>query len=60
LIKQLQPNATGVTAEQGEVDSSAIFMRPQWQRKVPPDVSVFGDICRIFIEQSFLLAYDPI
>jgi hypothetical protein len=31
LIEQLQPSASGVTAEQSEVDAALGFMDPQWQ-----------------------------
>ena len=43
LIEQLEPNAAGVTAEQGKVDPSLGFMGSQRQRDAPPHFSVFGD-----------------
>ncbi len=60
LIKQLQPNPAGVTAEQGEVDASFMFVCSQWQRNAFPDLSVLRDLCRIIIQRSFLLAYATI
>src|SRR6185369_16297742 len=43
-LEQLQPNSSGVTAEERKVDSSLHFSGPEWQRSAPSHFSAFIDL----------------
>src|SRR6266851_5468542 len=52
MIKQLKPNAAGVTAEQSKVNSSSTFMGSQWQRIAHLNFSAFADLRHVIMQQS--------
>jgi hypothetical protein len=49
VVKQLQPNAAGMPAEEGEIDSSPKFMSAHGQRNAPPNFGPFGNLCRVIM-----------
>ncbi len=53
MIKQLEPNATGMTAEQREVDASRGFIRSQGQRNASSNIGLFGHCGRIIMQRTF-------
>jgi len=52
-LKQVQPNAGGVTAEESEVDPSPIFMSAHGERNSPPHFSAFGNLHRVIVQRAF-------
>ena len=56
MVEQLQSNAAGVTAENGEINPSSPFLGSQRQRRARPNVSALGDL-RDVIMQLALRAF---
>ncbi|MDH4088590.1 MAG: hypothetical protein OEV27_12385 [Nitrospira sp.] len=52
-IKQLQPNPTGMPAEDAEVHASATGIGPQGQRHTHANIRSLADLCQIFMQQAF-------
>ena len=50
MVEQLQSNAAGVTAENGEINSSSPFLGSQRQRRARPNVSVLGDLRDVIVQ----------
>ncbi len=44
MVKQLESNAAGVTAENGEINPSFRFLGSERQRRARPNVSALGDL----------------
>jgi hypothetical protein len=59
-FKQLEPDAAGVTAEEGEVDSGSIFMGSHRQRDPHPNFSALGNLSRVTVQRVFRLVFQEI
>ena len=53
MVEQLQSNAAGVAAENGEINPSSPFAGPKRQRKARPNVSALGDLRDIIVQLAF-------
>ena len=50
MVKQLESNAAGVTAENGEINPSCRFLGSERQRRARPNVSALGDLRDIIVQ----------
>ena len=53
MVEQLESNAAGVTAENGEIDSSLRFLGSQRQRRARPNVGALGDLRDVIVQLAF-------
>src|SRR5690349_8145895 len=52
MIKQLQPNAAGVPAEERKVHSFATDIDSQGQRHTHPNLSALANLCHIIMQRT--------
>src|ERR1039458_5350752 len=50
MVEQLQLDAAGVTAENGEINASSLFLGSQRQRRARPNVGVLGDLRDVTVQ----------